>query len=75
MPPVHSSFYDKFGTAWSMCLFVMEFSAVLRYPDPEDRILNRVISDISVVLRETALTTCISDSIQPGSSLDSEIGY
>ena len=28
-------------------------TAVLRYMDAEDRIFNRVISDISVVLRET----------------------
>ena len=28
-------------------------TAVLRYLDAEDRIFNRVISDISVVLRET----------------------
>ena len=34
----------------------------VRYPDPEDRIFNHVISDISVVLRETTLT--ISDSIE-----------
>ena len=34
----------------------------LRYLDPKDRIFNRVISDISVVLRETTLT--ISDSIE-----------
>ena len=34
----------------------------LMYSDPEDRNFNRVISDISVVLRETTLT--ISDSIE-----------
>ena len=28
----------------------------LRYPDPEDRIFNRVISGIFVVLRETTIT-------------------
>ena len=38
---------------------------VFRWPDPEDRIFNRVISDISVVLRETTLT--ISHSIETGS--------
>ena len=32
------------------------------YLDPEDRIFNRVITDISVILRETNLT--ISDSIE-----------
>ena len=43
----------------------------LRYPNREDRIFNRVISDISVVLRETTLT--ISDSIQTGSPVEKEI--
>ena len=43
----------------------------LRYSDPEDRIFNRVISDISVVLREITLT--ISDSIETRSSIESEI--
>ena len=33
-----------------------------RYPDPEDGIFNRVIFDISIVLRETTLT--VSDSIE-----------
>ena len=39
--------------------------------DPEDRIFNRVIPDISVVLRETTLT--ISDSIETSSPIESEI--
>ena len=39
--------------------------------DPEDRIFNFAISDISVVLRETTLT--ISDSIVTVSSVESEI--
>ena len=43
----------------------------LRYRDPEDRIFNRVISDIFVVLRETAVT--FSDSIETGSPAESEI--
>ena len=38
---------------------------------PEDRIFNRVISNISVVLRETTLT--ITDSIGTGSPVESEI--
>ena len=38
--------------------------------DPDDRILNRVISDISFVLRETNLT--ISYSIETGSPVESE---
>ena len=37
----------------------------LRYPEPEIRIFNHVIFDISVALRETTLT--ISDSIKTGS--------
>ena len=37
----------------------------LRYWDPEDRIFNRIILDISVALKETTLT--ISDSIETGS--------
>ena len=41
------------------------------YSDPEDRIFNRVISDISVVPRETTLT--ISYSIKTGSPVKSEI--
>ena len=44
---------------------------VLRYPDLEDRVFNRVISDISVVLGETTLT--ISDSVETGSPVESEI--
>ena len=43
----------------------------LRYSYPEDRIFNRVISDISVVQRETTLTT--SDSIEASSPVKSEI--
>ena len=35
---------------------------VVRYPDSKDRFFNRVITDISVMLRETTLTT--SDSIE-----------
>ena len=48
------------------------FSWLLRYPDPEGRILNRVFSDtcISVVPRETTLT--ISDSIKLASPGDFE---
>ena len=44
---------------------------LLRYPDPKHRILNRVISDISVLLRET--THLISDSIDTVSTVESEI--
>ena len=43
----------------------------LRYPYPDIKIFNRVISDISVVLRETTLT--ISDSIETNSPDESEI--
>ena len=39
--------------------------------DPEDRIFNRVISDISIVLTETTLS--ISDSIETISSVESEM--
>ena len=44
---------------------------LLKYSDPEDRIFNRVISDISVVLRETILT--ISDSVETGSPVKTEM--
>ena len=40
-------------------------------PDAEDRILNRFISDISVVLRETILT--ILDSIETGLPVETGI--
>ena len=43
---------------------------VVKVPDPEDRIFNRAISDISVVLRETTLT--ISYSIETGSQVETE---
>ena len=43
----------------------------LGYPDSEDRILNRVISDISVVLWETTLT--VSESTETVSPVESEI--
>ena len=43
----------------------------LRYPDPDDIIFNRVISDISVVVRENTIT--ISDSIEIGSPGESEM--
>ena len=42
-----------------------------RYPDPAERFFNRVISYMNLVLRETSLT--ISDSIETGSPLESEI--
>ena len=44
---------------------------LVRYSDREDRIFNRVISDISVVLRETTLT--ISDFMVTDSPVESEI--
>ena len=44
---------------------------ILRYSDPENRIFNRVFSDISVVLMETTLT--ISESIDTGSVIEIEI--
>ena len=47
------------------------FGKGLRYPNPEDRILNRVFWDISVVLKETAPT--ISDSIETNSPVETEI--
>ena len=43
----------------------------LRYTDPEDRIFNRAISDISVVLRDTTLT--ISGFIETGLPVESGI--
>ena len=47
------------------------FPSVLRYLNPEDQLFNCVISDISVVLRETTLT--ISYSIDKGSIVETEI--
>ena len=47
------------------------FIKPLRYVDPEDRIFNGVISDVSIELRGTTLTT--SDSIERGSPVDTEI--
>ena len=44
---------------------------ILKYPDPEYRIFNRVIAGISVVLRETTFT--ISDSIEICSAVKTEI--
>ena len=49
----------------------MSFGKGLSYPDSEDRIFNRVITDISVVLKETTLT--ISDSIETGSPVETKI--
>ena len=43
----------------------------LRYSDPEDRMFDRIIYDVSIVLRETTLT--ISDSIVTGTPVESEI--
>ena len=47
------------------------FEICLRYLDPEDRIFNRIISDISIELRETTLT--ISDSNETRSPVETEI--
>ena len=41
------------------------------YPNPEDQIFNRVISDISVIQRETTLS--ILDSIETGTPVETEI--
>ena len=49
----------------------MSFGKELGYTDAKDRIFNRVIWDISIVLRETTLT--ISDSIETASPVESEI--
>ena len=48
-----------------------QIKCCLRYSYPEDRIFNRVISDISIVVRETTLT--ISDSPKTVSPIKSEI--
>ena len=47
------------------------FNCMLRYPDAEDRIFNRVVSIISVVRRETTFT--VLDSIETVSPVESEI--
>ena len=44
---------------------------MLRYPDLGDRIFNLVFSDVSVVIKETTLTT--SDSIETGSPVEIKI--
>ena len=44
---------------------------ILRCSDCEDRIFNRVISDISFLLKEISLTS--SDWIETGSQVESEI--
>ena len=44
---------------------------ILRYPDPEVRLFDRFISDISVVLRENTLTN--TDCNKTGSPVESEI--
>ena len=41
------------------------------YPNPEDQIFNRVISDISVIQTKTTLT--ILDSIETGTPVETEI--
>ena len=50
---------------------VNQFLNLLRYPDPEGRIFNCVISDISIVLRETTLI--ILDSIETSSPFEMKI--
>ena len=50
--------------------FISRPQKKLRYPDHKDRIFNLVISDISVLQRETALT--LSDFIDTGSPLETE---
>ena len=47
---------------------ILEQIFAFRYPNSEDRIFNRVISDISIALRETTIT--ISDSIKKGSPIE-----
>ena len=53
------------------CHNVASRKSAVRYSDPKDRIFNRVISDISVVLWETTLT--VSDSVKTVSPVKSEI--
>ena len=50
---------------------IVKKGLLLKVSNPEERISNRVISDISVVLRETTLT--ISDSIETVPPVESEI--
>ena len=47
------------------------FRIVSRYPELEVRILDRVISDISVILTDNTLTNL--DSIETGSNVESKI--
>ena len=47
-------------------------SIMLKHPYPEDRIFDHVISDISVLLRETTLSLSISDSLGTVSQVESE---
>ena len=66
----------KYRSIWKYSFKSVEIdckrSRFLTYPDPQDRIFNRVISDISVMLRETTLT--FSDSIGTVSSSPVETG-
>ena len=61
---IYASFHSVFR------LQILAILTGLRYAGPEHRIFNRVISDISVVLRK--LLT-ISDSIETGSPVKTEI--
>ena len=69
----HVKIQGLFGKGLSVIMNIIEYKyhIILSHQDPEDRIFNRVISDISVVLRETTVT--ISDSIEPDSAVESEI--
>ena len=64
-------FFNKVHVWVAIPVSITSKDCFLRYPDPEDRNLYCIISDISVMLRETPIT--ISDSIEIGSPVDSEI--
>ena len=51
--------------------FSQSMGHIFKVPHPDDLNFNRVISDISVVLRETTLT--ISDFIETDSPVETEI--
>ena len=61
----------KLGITIRQLIFNPRAYAKIKIPDYEDRIFNRIISDFSVVPRETTLT--ISDYIETGSPVEIEI--
>ena len=63
---------DACALTWSVKYYRFNHcTSALKYPEPEDRIFNRFLSDISVLIKK--ITLSISDSIETGSPVESEI--